>query len=234
MQCAWIFTFQMNGQWLGSRAIRTNWATRKPPGFGGGGGTGRNDALGGGAREIRPLNYDVVFSQASAANCTVYCGGLLNGDDDLIRRTFSPFGRIMEVRYFRDKGYAFIRYDNKESACNAIVAVHGTEVNNSTVKCSWGKENGGHPQHQQQYGQGGGGGADNCGFGPPQVGGGGGRYMAAAVAPPPQALQQQFYQQQQFLYNPQLAQMPLQQFGYTPTFGYTGAYDQGYAQQPPQ
>lgn len=21
----------MNGQWLGSRAIRTNWATRKPP-----------------------------------------------------------------------------------------------------------------------------------------------------------------------------------------------------------
>ena len=28
----------MNGQWLGSRSIRTNWATRKPP-------TSRNDGM---------------------------------------------------------------------------------------------------------------------------------------------------------------------------------------------
>ena len=34
----------------------------------------------------------------------------------------------MEVRYFKDWGYAFVRYDNKESACNAIVALHLTEV----------------------------------------------------------------------------------------------------------
>ena len=33
-----------------------------------------------------------------------------------------------KVRYFKDKGYAFVRYDNKESACNAIVALHLTEV----------------------------------------------------------------------------------------------------------
>ena len=32
------------------------------------------------------------------------------------------------MRYFKDKGYAFVRYDNKESACNAIVALHLTEV----------------------------------------------------------------------------------------------------------
>ena len=33
-----------------------------------------------------------------------------------------------QVRYFKDKGYAFVRFDNKESACNAIVALHLTEV----------------------------------------------------------------------------------------------------------
>lgn len=123
---------QMNGQWLGSRSIRTNWATRKPP---------QSQA----ARQFdnKQLSFDEVFHLASPLNCTVYCGGLTNGDDNSLRRAFSPFGRILEVRYFKDKGYAFIRYDNKESACNAIVALHGTDVAGQTVKCSWGKENAG-------------------------------------------------------------------------------------------
>ena len=30
--------------------------------------------------------------------------------------------------------------DRKESACNGIVGVHGTEVNGYVVKCSWGKD----------------------------------------------------------------------------------------------
>jgi len=43
-------------------------------------------------------------------------------------------------RYFRDKGYAFVRYDNKDSACSAIVGLHGKLVAGQPVKCSWGKE----------------------------------------------------------------------------------------------
>jgi len=43
---------------------------------------------------------------------------------------------------FKDKGYAFIRFATKESATHAIVAVHNTEINGQTVKCSWGKEAG--------------------------------------------------------------------------------------------
>ena len=81
------------------------------------------------------------------------------------------------MRYFKDKGYAFVRYDNKESACNAIVALHLTEVaidkyeigskcgtlfcqvGGQVVKCSWGKEGGGsQPSHESHYGGGGGGG----------------------------------------------------------------------------
>jgi nucleolysin TIA-1/TIAR len=51
----------------------------------------------------------------------------------------------VEIRVFKDKGYAFIRYDNKESACNAIVALNSTEMAGSIVRCSWGKEGGGMP-----------------------------------------------------------------------------------------
>ncbi|KRX90133.1 Nucleolysin TIAR, partial [Trichinella pseudospiralis] len=86
---------QMNGQWLGRRTIRTNWATRKP--------------------------------------------GL--PDDDL-RRIFARFGSILEVRVFKQQGYAFVRFDNKESAAHAILNITGTEINGSSVRCSWGKEGG--------------------------------------------------------------------------------------------
>ena len=121
----------MNGQWLGSRSIRTNWATRKPPppnGY-----VPVNDK--------NKMNYDEMFNRASGTNFTVYCGGISESDENSLRRAFSPFGRIMEIRYFKDKGYAFIRFDNKESACSAIVAMHGTDVDGQSVKCSWGKEN---------------------------------------------------------------------------------------------
>ncbi len=37
-------------------------------------------------------------------------------------------------------GNIFCRFANKESATQAIVAVHGTEVGGHMVKCSWGKE----------------------------------------------------------------------------------------------
>jgi len=122
----------MNGQWLGSRSIRTNWATRKPPaphnGF---------SSMG----DKNKLDYDDMFNRSSATNFTVYCGGISDSDENSIRRVFSQYGRIMEIRYFKDKGYAFVRYDNKESACSAIVAVHCTDIDGQNVKCSWGKEN---------------------------------------------------------------------------------------------
>ncbi|KZC12706.1 Nucleolysin TIA-1 isoform p40 [Dufourea novaeangliae] len=130
----------MNGQWLGSRSIRTNWATRKPP-------APKSEA------NSKPLTFDEVYNQSSPTNCTVYCGGLTNGlTEELMQKTFSPFGSIQEIRVFKDKGYAFIRFSTKESATHAIVAVHNTDINGQTVKCSWGKESG-DPNNAQQTGQ---------------------------------------------------------------------------------
>lgn len=224
--CAQTSIEQMNGQWLGSRSIRTNWATRKPPSVTGGGAGG-----GGGGKE---LDYDEVFAQSSPTNCTVYAGGCTSGDENALRRAFGQFGRIMEVRYFKDKGYAFVRYDNKESACNAIVALHLTEVGGQVVKCSWGKEGGGsQPSQDSHYGGGGGGGYNsNQGSsryhqqqqhygGPPPTSGG---HHGGPPQPPPggdpsqQQQYQQYYaymqqqQQQQAMYNnPQYA-MQMQQY----------------------
>ncbi|XP_023338209.1 nucleolysin TIA-1 isoform X5 [Eurytemora carolleeae] len=120
----------MNGQWLGSRSIRTNWATRKPP-------ANRNDV------NAKPLSFDEVYNQSSPTNCTVYCGGINTGlSEDLLQKTFAHFGSIQEIRIFKDKGYAFVRFSTKESAAHAIVATHNTDVAGHTVKCSWGKESG--------------------------------------------------------------------------------------------
>ncbi|CAH1390560.1 unnamed protein product [Nezara viridula] len=57
----------------------------------------------------KPLTFDEVYNQSSPTNCTVYCGGLTNGlTEELMQKTFAPYGTIQEIRVFKDKGYAFI------------------------------------------------------------------------------------------------------------------------------
>lgn len=46
-----------------------------------------------------------------------------------MQKTFSPFGVIQDIRVFKDKGYAFIRFATKESATHAIENIHNTEIN---------------------------------------------------------------------------------------------------------
>ncbi|XP_076345959.1 cytotoxic granule associated RNA binding protein TIA1-like isoform X4 [Tachypleus tridentatus] len=132
---------QMNGQWLGTRAIRTNWATRKPA----------NDRPNEG--HTKPLTFDEIYNQSSPNNCTVYCGGINQGlTDELMHKTFITYGPIQEIRVFKDKGYAFVRFATKEAATHAIVGTHNLKINGQIVKCSWGKETR-DPVNQQQQTQ---------------------------------------------------------------------------------
>lgn len=91
------------------------------------------------ATNTKQLSFDEVVNQSSPSNCTVYCGGVttgLTGEsrtarsqdtsmnrvlesyifffvsflEQIMRQTFSPFGHIMEIRVFPDKGYSFVRY----------------------------------------------------------------------------------------------------------------------------
>lgn len=143
----------MNGQWLGSRAIRTNWATRKPPtartnGDGQNGMQNSNSNVSAGPHlpgNGKQLCFEEVYGQTSTTNCTVYCGGLTHGlSEELIQKSFYQFGPIQEIRVFKDKGYAFVKFMSKESATNAICAMQNMEINGNIIKCSWGKESNDH------------------------------------------------------------------------------------------
>jgi nucleolysin TIA-1/TIAR len=74
----------MNGEWLGSRAIRVNWANQKTQTGGapsGGMAAGRIGGAGGAPAPINfaggPLDYDTVVNQTPAFNTTVYVGNLI-------------------------------------------------------------------------------------------------------------------------------------------------------------
>ena len=151
-----------------------------------------------------------MFGQASSQNFTVYCGGVTNSDENTIRAAFTPYGRIMEIRYFRDKGYAFVRYDNKESACSAIVAVNCTQIAGQLVKCSWGKET---PQQATQ-----GDFVPRQDMGPPHFQ----EPQQQQQQQPyfPQQQQPQFYQQNVYETQPQYAAMMQPQ--YYGNYGYGG------------
>lgn len=140
----------MNGEWLGSRAIRVNWANQKTQGApptttassprpGGAVTTGSAPApinFQGG-----PLSYESVVQQTPAYNSTVYVGNLVPycTQADLIP-LFQSIGYLSEIRMQADRGFAFVKLDTHEHAAMAIVQLQGQMVHGRPIKCSWGKD----------------------------------------------------------------------------------------------
>ncbi|TDL28552.1 hypothetical protein BD410DRAFT_711648 [Rickenella mellea] len=132
----------MNGEWLGSRAIRVNWANQKTQGAlpasprpGGGGAPAPINFQGG------PLSYESVVQQTPAYNSTVYVGNLVPycTQADLIP-LFQSIGYLSEIRMQADRGFAFVKLDTHENAAMAIVQLQGQMVHGRPIKCSWGKD----------------------------------------------------------------------------------------------
>ncbi|CAF3725053.1 unnamed protein product [Rotaria sordida] len=133
----------MNGQWLGTRKIRTNWATRKVSTNETASNTryrDSNNSQFGQESSTPKLDYNEVWNRTGDTNATVYFGGFADINEDLARSIFSSFGHIQEIRIFKEKGYAFIRFSSKESACQAICHLHGSEIHGFTTKCGWGRD----------------------------------------------------------------------------------------------
>lgn len=119
---------EMNGEWLGNRAIRCNWANQKQMS----------------GMESNSADYETVFNQSPPTNTTVYVGNLAPEiNEPLVRSIFNEYGFIEEVRMQKDKGYAFLRYSTHEQAAKAITGVNGRTIGSKAVKCSWGKERSG-------------------------------------------------------------------------------------------
>ncbi|TFK40954.1 hypothetical protein BDQ12DRAFT_416061 [Crucibulum laeve] len=143
----------MNGEWLGSRAIRVNWANQKTQGAPApsassprqGGNIGLGSAGGGAPAPINfqggPLSYESVVQQTPAYNSTVYVGNLVPycTQADLIP-LFQSIGYLSEIRMQADRGFAFVKLDTHEHAAMAIVQLQGQMVHGRPIKCSWGKD----------------------------------------------------------------------------------------------
>lgn len=119
----------MNGEWLGSRAIRCNWATQKgqtatPP-----------------PQPGQQLPYDIVINQTPQYVTSIYVGNLPpNVSQSELIQPFQTFGYVQEVKLQADRGFAFVKMDSHENAANAIVHLQNFHINGNITKLSWGKD----------------------------------------------------------------------------------------------
>ncbi|KAM3499608.1 hypothetical protein MY10362_007141 [Beauveria mimosiformis] len=138
----------MDGEWLGSRAIRCNWANQK-----GQPSMAQQQAMQAmGLTPTTPFghhqfpthgvgSYDVILAQTPNWQTTVYVGNLTpyTTPNDVVP-LFQNFGFVVESRFQADRGFAFIKMDTHENASMAICQMNGYNVNGRPLKCSWGKD----------------------------------------------------------------------------------------------
>ena len=131
----------MNGEWLGSRAIRVNWANQKTQGVSGGLRTAVNVGQPLASAPNGPASYESILQQSPPYNTTVYVGNLVPycTQADLIP-LFQTIGYLSEIRMQADRGFAFVKLDTHENAAMAIVQLQGQLVHGRPIRCSWGKD----------------------------------------------------------------------------------------------
>ncbi|KAI9801187.1 MAG: hypothetical protein M1825_003461 [Sarcosagium campestre] len=138
----------MDGEWLGSRAIRCNWANQKgQPSM-----TQQAQMAALGMTPTTPFghhhfpthgvqSYDMIVQQTPGWQTTCYVGNLTpyTTQNDLVP-LFQNFGYVVETRFQADRGFAFVKMDSHENAAMAICQLSGYNVNGRPLKCSWGKD----------------------------------------------------------------------------------------------
>ncbi|KAG5945476.1 hypothetical protein E4U59_005729 [Claviceps monticola] len=138
----------MDGEWLGSRAIRCNWANQK-----GQPSIAQQQAMHAmGMTPATPFghhqfpsqgvgSFEVIANQTPSWQTTVYVGNLTpyTTPNDVVP-LFQNFGFVVESRFQADRGFAFIKMDTHDNAAMAICQMNGYIVNGRPLKCSWGKD----------------------------------------------------------------------------------------------
>ncbi len=134
----------MDGEWLGSRAIRCNWANQK-----GQPSVSQQQAMSSmgmtpttpyGHHQFPtqgPQSYEMIVQQTPQWQTTCYVGNLTpyTTQNDLIP-LFQNFGYVAETRFQSDRGFAFVKMDTHENAASAICQLSGFNVNGRPLKCS--------------------------------------------------------------------------------------------------
>lgn len=139
----------MDGEWLGSRAIRCNWANQK-----GQPSISQQQAMSSmGMTPTTPFghhhfpthgmqSYEMVVAQTPQWQTTCYVGNLTpyTTQNDLVP-LFHNFGFVAETRFQSDRGFAFVKMDTHENAAMAICQLSGYNVNGRPLKCSVSRKN---------------------------------------------------------------------------------------------
>lgn len=143
---------EMNGIYVGSRAIRTGRAKKAAAASGVDATTAAyayaQQYAQGYVQMAAPAvpqmqDYATVWQQAPVENTSIYVGNIQIGTPEvMIRQYFVSFGDIANLKSYLDKGHCFIRYHTHESAAAAIASMHGFSLNNRPLRCSWGKMQG--------------------------------------------------------------------------------------------
>ena len=137
---------EMDGEWLGRRAIRVNWANQKSKAMAEDESLSRMPAQDSLVHSNKTLtnpkdNFESVFNASPADNNSVYVGNLPPDIDQLaLQHIFGEFGPIVNVRHHLDKGFAFVNFVDHVAATRAIIAMNQSFLGNNRIKCSWGRE----------------------------------------------------------------------------------------------
>ena len=137
----------MDGEWLGSRAIRCNWANQKgQPSISqqqAMAAMGMSPATFSGHHQFPAQgvqSYEMVIQQTPQWQTTCYVGNLTpyTTQNDIVP-LFQNFGYVVETRFSADRGFAFVKMDSHENAAMAICQLSGYNVNGRPLKCSVGE-----------------------------------------------------------------------------------------------
>lgn len=138
----------MDGEWLGSRTIRCNWASQKQAGFMNHGNKHAPPMVNP-MGMVSPNGYDMVLHQTPNWQTTVYIGNLapFTSPNDLVTM-LQNFGYIVDFKYQQDRGYAFVKYDSHERAAMAITHLSNIQINGRILRVGWGKDRNNQNQNQ--------------------------------------------------------------------------------------
>ncbi|CAO1635465.1 unnamed protein product [Parajaminaea phylloscopi] len=122
----------LNGEWLGSRPLRINWANQKTHTR-----SSTHDSSG------VPLTYEQILAASPVHNTTVYVGNLhpMTTQPDIVS-LFQNISFVREVRLQAERGYGFAVLDTHEAAATAIhqLVSSNVQLHGRALRVSWGKD----------------------------------------------------------------------------------------------
>ena len=126
---------EMNGQQLGNRFLRVNWANQR---------TQQNDQN----RNVHLVNaysasanYEEILKKSPEWVKTIYIGNVSSlVKQNELQKLILGYGKLQEFRFNKDSGMAFAKLNSHDIAAKVIYALNGKMLNGRPIKVDWSKE----------------------------------------------------------------------------------------------